>query len=446
MKIRLRHCIYIYSFGIPALFTVVLIVALKPNPIVCGLIGLVMLLMIFLTVKAYHHFINSIHNLKYYISYIRNNDRLPDIIMSLDSEAAEVQMMIQEMYKQLIEHRKNIEAERNKLIIHIQTSDVGLAYFTSDYKEIYANSHFIQYLNTLLDTRTFDVCKLFDREIFASVVQFLQHNGGKNIYTDRLDSHGLSFFLKVMLFDDKTFEIMLQKLDDDEINQIDQVVMISNIAHELRTPVTVVSGYLETLLEHPKLAADKSKEFLERAYSQVIRLSKIIQDTTILSKTDTAPQYYSLEQVNLHSLLKDMIEIDMKEILEKNHCTIHLSINEDLCIQGNTVLLYSIFRNLTENAIKYAGNNVTISICNYMESGHYYYFSFADDGKGIEEIHFNRIFERFYRINPGRTRETGGSGLGLSIVKAAVAFHQGAIYAQNRAGGGLEFLFTLRKQ
>ena len=107
------------------------------------------------------------------------------------------------------------------------------------------------------------------------------------------------------------------------------------------------------------------------------------------------------------------------------------SVSSKVVIEGNRTLLYSIFRNLIDNTISYAGDNVTIHIETYTEDNDYYYFSYYDTGRGIEEEHLTRIFDRFYRVNPGRSRKNGGSGLGLSIVKNAILFHKGQISAKN---------------
>ena len=163
----------------------------------------------------------------------------------------------------------------------------------------------------------------------------------------------------------------------------------------------------------------------------------------LITKMEEASQSFQLEAVSIQTLLQSL-RSDLEIPLQEKGITLGWDISEKLIINGNRNLLYSIFRNLTDNVIRYAGNNVNIFISNYRKDADFYYFSYSDTGVGIEEQHLNRIFERFYRISEGRTRDTGGSGLGLSIVKNAILFHKGSIAVKNRTGGGLEFLFKLK--
>jgi two-component system OmpR family sensor kinase len=115
-------------------------------------------------------------------------------------------------------------------------------------------------------------------------------------------------------------------------------------------------------------------------------------------------------------------------------------------IRGNYSLIYSIFRNLMDNSIAYAGTYIQVTINCFREDENHYYFSFADTGVGVGSEHLQRLFERFYRVDKGRSRKMGGTGLGLAIVKNAILIHGGNISAKRNQGGGLEFIFTLSKE
>ena len=166
---------------------------------------------------------------------------------------------------------------------------------------------------------------------------------------------------------------------------------------------------------------------------------------SLITKIEEAPQSFRLEAVNIPDLLTGLKkELEMQ--LQEKTIAMDWHIPSNVVVKGNRNLISSIFRNLTENVIRHAGNQVSIQINTYNEDKDFYYFSYADTGAGIpEEHHLNRLFERFYRVDEGRTSDTGGSGLGLSIVKNAVLFHKGTIHVKNRTGGGLEFLFKLPK-
>jgi two-component system OmpR family sensor kinase/two-component system phosphate regulon sensor histidine kinase PhoR len=417
----------------------------KPDPILIVLVTALLFFSLALFFMVNKNQNESLKNLKYFISYFLNNKRFPANISFADEDFNEIQSMVSEIYNRLNRHEKTIAVERKKLIEHFHHAEEGVSFFTPQFQNIYTNSHFIQQLNLLLNVTTFDPTVLFKSEIFREIVRFLENPGDKNTFESKLAANGHTFFVQAIIFEDKSFEIIIRQATETEQNTFDLAEVTNNIAHELLTPVTSVRGYLETLIEFEDLPSEKKQDFLQRAYRQIIRLTDIIQDTVLLSKANNSPQYFHIEEVNILDLLREMIETEIKESIEKNGTTINLLVDKNTTVKGNRTLIHSIFRNLGDNAVKYAGENKTITIHQYSEDRDFYYFSFADNGAGIEDKQLDRIFERFYRINEGRTRDKGGSGLGLPIVKDAVAFHHGEIHVRNLTGGGLEFLFTLRK-
>ena len=220
--------------------------------------------------------------------------------------------------------------------------------------------------------------------------------------------------------------------------------LTQNIAHELKTPVANILGYTDTILDNPDIAAETKLQFIRRPNAQARRLTALLQDISTLNRMDYAPDMLAMERIDISRMMADIVEetalaVETKQ-MQLNNC-----LPEDVCIQGNWSLVYSIFRNLVGNAINYAGEGATIEISAEDQSSHWA-FTFRDNGVGVSAEHLPRIFERFYRVDKGRSRQMGGTGLGLAIVKNAVLLHGGQISAKNADGGGLQFDFTLRKQ
>ncbi|MBE6214764.1 MAG: HAMP domain-containing histidine kinase [Bacteroidales bacterium] len=221
--------------------------------------------------------------------------------------------------------------------------------------------------------------------------------------------------------------------------------MTSNIAHELRTPVTSIRGYLETLLACPDMPQEKKKVFLERAYNQTLRLSELISDMALISKIEEKSSNFKKAEIDFYDVAKEVFD-EFSERTASGGITVENTVMPGSMMTANRTLIYSILRNLVENSLKYAGPQVTIHLESfYIPSDKCYYMTYYDTGAGVPEEHLERIFERFYRVSEGRTRDDGGSGLGLSIVRNAVAFHGGKIRVSNREEGGLQFQFTIMR-
>ncbi|MDR2127028.1 MAG: HAMP domain-containing histidine kinase [Prevotellaceae bacterium] len=219
--------------------------------------------------------------------------------------------------------------------------------------------------------------------------------------------------------------------------------LTQNINHELKTPVSSIHGYLETILRNPDISKEQILDFIHKSYQQTNRLSQLLKDVATLTRIDEATPLIEKQSVDIREIISEIIN-DTALLPADKRMRITSNINKPIIVHGNPALLHSIFRNLTDNAITHSGGrDIFINLTG--ETDKDYMFSFSDNGIGVEDKYLPRIFERFYRIDKGRSRKLGGTGLGLSIVKNAIIFHGGAISAKISPSGGLEFVFNIKK-
>lgn len=269
-------------------------------------------------------------------------------------------------------------------------------------------------------------------------------------FDDRTDWHMLFFAVAVLMVLGVILYRYAKRMDERlsrEQNAKEYLLrreLTQNIAHELKTPVAGIQGYCETLLENPHIDPDLERRFLERMLGQVKRLVSLLQDMSTLNRMDFASHLLKKERVDVSALVADLIN-ETAPLISKQGMTVINYLPQSIVVQGDRSLLYSVFSNLMNNAINYAGEGSTIAI-NATDGGNEWQFSFSDNGQGIASEHLPRIFERFYRVDKGRSRALGGTGLGLSVVKNAVQFHGGTITARAAVPSGLCLNFTLSKR
>ncbi len=219
--------------------------------------------------------------------------------------------------------------------------------------------------------------------------------------------------------------------------------LTNNINHELKTPVASIQVCLETLLSVPQISVEKRQELIERSYSNCERLRNLLNDVSLITRMEEGNQLIIKEPMVINDIISDVIN-ELKIQYKEFNIGVHVDFLQIVNICGNQSLLVSIFRNLIENAMSYSeGKNIYIKLLD--NNSEQCKIMFEDDGIGVEEKHLPLLFERFYRIDKGRSRKMGGTGLGLSIVKHAVLFHGGTIDVENGKRGGLCFTFTLHK-
>lgn len=219
--------------------------------------------------------------------------------------------------------------------------------------------------------------------------------------------------------------------------------LTQNIAHELKTPVASIQGYLETILDNPHINEQTKEQFLQRCYAQSERLTSLLHDISTLNRLDDGSDMIDFEAVDITQMVADITK-ETALVRQERKMTFDNQLPERIVVKGNRSLLYSVFRNLTDNAIAYAGEGRTITL-EAKEQGNKWHFIFRDNGQGVPPEHLARLFERFYRVDKGRSRKMGGTGLGLAIVKNAVLLHGGTIRVSNLPEGGLKFEFTIKK-
>ena len=218
----------------------------------------------------------------------------------------------------------------------------------------------------------------------------------------------------------------------------------NNINHELKTPVASIGVCLETLLSGIALTEEKRQELIERCYTHNERLRRLLNEVSLITRMEDGSALIGKEKVVINDMLEEIAD-ELEIMSEEEGMHLHTDFHEEVVIYGNLSLIGSIFRNLTENAIAYSeGKNIFISLIKNDETE--CCIRFEDDGRGVEQEQLPRLFERFYRVDKGRSRQLGGTGLGLSIVKHAVQFHGGSISVTNRPCGGLRFDFSLKKR
>ncbi|MBO4370334.1 MAG: two-component sensor histidine kinase [Paludibacteraceae bacterium] len=393
-----------------------------------------------------HKYGTTIQKLKNLIGKVNAGDRynFPE------GEFKEISEYIVSQYKSLEKTEKALNMEREKFKAHLRISKRGIAIFSPQRKEILSNELFIQYINLIADKQCRYPESVFDIPEFNEIIDFLdesQRNDSTEMETKtvHINKRESIIIVHCIMFHDKSFEITVEDVTQKEEQAMLKRQLTQNISHELKTPVTSIQGYMETLRTNPDIDEEKRKFFIDRCYAQAVRLTYLLQDISTLNKLDEASEIFAKEPVNLHEIINGVLQ-DVALQLEEKQFKVDCDLPAELMIEGNQSLLYSIFRNLTDNSLHYAGTNIQITISCYRTDNEFYYFSFADNGVGIDETHLSRIFDRFYRVDKGRSRKLGGTGLGLAIVKNAIVFHQGRISAKPHAGGGVEFLFTLRKK
>ena len=219
---------------------------------------------------------------------------------------------------------------------------------------------------------------------------------------------------------------------------------LGNVSHELKTPIFNIQGYVATLIDGGIYDPKINMEYLKRADKSVDRMINIIDDLETISQLETGTLSLDLEKFNIVEMVNDVCKQIEIQAQKKNVTLNVITIQKVVKVYADRFRVRQVLANLLSNSIKYGKENGETSITINPEKDRIR-ISIADNGIGLEEKHLPRIFERFYRVDKGRSREQGGTGLGLSIVKHIIEAHHQIIHVSSKENEGTTFVFTLPK-
>lgn len=387
----------------------------------------------------------SIETLSTAALQITSGDFVSDIPVHSSDEVGDLARQMEEMSRRLEDQLALLESERNHLSAVLNSMTEGVLVIDGHGRISSTNPAFLQMFrldSEPLGKMPLEVVRSADihrgvEDILGSGEQReaeLHHAG--RVFQVRFSSIGDRSRVAgvVAVFHDITELRRLENLRKD---------FISNVSHELKTPLTSIQGYSETLLQEEGLDPTFSK-FVEKIYRNASQLSEIISELFSLARLEREDQRMKMDCIRFSNLMEEMLH-DFSDLLsEKNLDFVWKNRTETDCFHGSERYLKRVFSNLIENAVKYTDQG-SIEVL-MEEEDNRFRFCVRDTGMGIPEEHLDRIFERFYRVDKDRSRSSGGTGIGLAIVKHIVQLHRGRVWAESRLDEGTSIFFTLPRQ
>ncbi len=276
----------------------------------------------------------------------------------------------------------------------------------------------------------------------------------KNIYEDVAISKAETLNNISITSDMDTLSEKLKKFADDKHLEIEMLQIreeyrrefLGNVSHELKTPLFTVQGYLLTLTDGAIKDATIRDKYLDRANKGVDRLISIVEDLDMITQLESGSLNVLHESFNIVNLIQNVFDsLELKAKKRNIQLRFDKVYDTPILVQADIKRIEQVLINLIENSIKYGKQKSAsiVSVDNYSNSQ--FIIRIIDEGEGVKPQHLSRLFERFYRIDPSRSREQGGSGLGLSIVKHIIEAHEQKVFVESEYGKGSTFSFTLEK-
>lgn len=276
----------------------------------------------------------------------------------------------------------------------------------------------------------------------------------KKIYDDVSLLESSSLTSDTINTDMRTLTAEIEKFAKDKKIEIDTLRIreeyrkdfLGNVSHELKTPLFTVQGYILTLLDGAMEDKNIRKKYLQRANKGVERLIYIVKDLDLITKLEVGDLHLNLQDFDIVELIQSVFDqLEMKAAKKKVVLTFDMDYEDPIFVRADKEKIHQVLTNLLVNSIKYGHRDGTteVSVENLIKNK--VIVRVTDNGEGIAKNHIPRLFERFYRVDKSGSRNEGGSGLGLSIVKHIIEGHDEKIYVESVEGVGSEFSFTLEK-
>lgn len=236
----------------------------------------------------------------------------------------------------------------------------------------------------------------------------------------------------------KAFNTMTARLEDVDKQRSE---FVSNASHELKTPLTSMKILTESILYQEQVPEEIYKDFLSDINGQIDRMTSLINDLLLMTRIESGDNGAKMEEAELGELVQNVVDT-LGPIAEQKDILLTYTSRQPVCAKCFPRRLSQAIRNLVENAIKYTGEGGSVQV-SLKKDAHFAYIAIADTGEGIAKEELDRIFERFYRVDKARARETGGSGLGLYLVRSIAVMHGGRVDVESEKGKGSVFTLVL---
>jgi two-component system phosphate regulon sensor histidine kinase PhoR len=368
-----------------------------------------------------------------------------------EDEIGDLTISLNEMASALNQSFKDLEEKNNELLSVLSSIKNGVIAINNKKKIIFINDSGKEILNVPFqkDVVNHNVLEIFRDPLIYQIIEELKGGELTNLnYEKKLDDQRiLKIYTSPMLTDDKQsingYIIVIQDITIIRELEEHRRDFIANVSHELKTPITTIRGFIETIQENKIKDEDTLNHFYSIISAESDRLTRLINDILTLSELEKedAKSFEKRAIINIGNEIVEVIQMLKINAEEKN-----IEISYDLADSLSTVFdedqFYQLMINLIQNAIKYTLENGKIFIKAF-ESNQYICIIVKDTGVGIPQEDIPRLFERFYRVDKGRGRKAGGTGLGLAIVKHILQNHDGTIEVTSEIGKGTEFIIKI---